>query len=241
MLSIEGRIEMAPDVSSLLSTPSNSMSAASPEQCCDDDAAPVFLQSKIDDDDGDGNPFDEDFPTINDEDDDIADHAWIRDIYGVYHLFFQTEDHGQGSYIEHYTSTTLRALDYVGVALRADPDGWDSHGLWAPYVVKSGGIYYMFYTGTDGPAGDPRTVQRIGLATSPDLMTWKRAPINDCPGTAGVGCVYECNESWTTWGGPPGRRSSTGSSSKKRSSTSWKSNPSGIKWWACCPMACRNG
>ena len=172
--------------------------------CCDDGASPVFLQSKIDDDDGDGNPYDENFPTINDEDDDIADHAWIRDGSGVYHLFFQTEDHGSGSYIEHYTSTDLQNLRCVGAALRPNPDGWDSHGLWAPHIIKSGKTYFMFYTGSDGPASDPQTKQRIGLATSTDLMTWTRSPANNCPGTSGDGCIYECNECWSTWSAPPG-------------------------------------
>jgi hypothetical protein len=172
--------------------------------CCDENAAPVFLQSKIDDDDGDGNPYDENFPTINDEDDDIADHAWIMDESGVYHLFFQNEDHGSGSLIEHYTSTDLLSLRYVGVALRPNPYGWDSHSLWAPHVIRIGGTYYLFYTGTDGPAGNPATRQRIGLATSTDLTTWTRSPINKCPGTPGDGCVYECDECWTTWGGEPG-------------------------------------
>jgi hypothetical protein len=172
--------------------------------CCDESAAPVFLQSKIDDDDGDGNPYDEDFPTINDEDDDIADHAWIRDERGIYHLFFQTEDHGSGSYIEHYTSTDLQSLRYAGVALRPNPDGWDSHSLWAPHIVKTGTTYFMFYTGTDGPGNDPRTKQRIGLATSSDLSLWTRCPINNCSGTQGDGCIYECNECWTAWAGEPG-------------------------------------
>jgi hypothetical protein len=172
--------------------------------CCDEGAAPVFLQSKFDDDDGDGNPYDENFPTINDEDDDIADHAWIRDGSGVYHLFFHTEGHGSGSYIEHYTSTDLQSLRYVGVALRPNMNGWDSHGLWAPHIVKRGETYFLFYTGIDGPAGNPATRQRIGLATSTDLMTWTRSPDNDCPGTSGDGCIYECNECWTAWGGPSG-------------------------------------
>jgi sucrose-6-phosphate hydrolase SacC (GH32 family) len=172
--------------------------------CCDSTAAPIFLQSKLDDDDGDGNPYDEDFPTIDDEDDDIADHAWIQGRDGIYHLFFQTEDRGSGSHIEHYTSTDLRSLDYVGTALRANPAGWDSYSLWAPDVVESGNTYYMFYTGTDGPAGDPDTQQRIGVATSSDLMTWTRVPVNNCPGTTDDGCIYECNESWTTWGDAKG-------------------------------------
>ena len=172
--------------------------------CCDESASPIFLKSKTDDDDGDGNPLDEDFPTINDEDDDIADHAWIKDDYGVYHLFFHTEDHGSGNYIEHYTSPDLQNLDYAGPALYQNPNGWDSHGLWAPHIIRNGSTYFMFYTGVDGPGNDPSTKQRIGLATSTDLMSWTRYPTNNCPGTSGDGCIYECNECWTSWGEPPG-------------------------------------
>jgi len=172
--------------------------------CCGDSAAPTYLQSKIDDDDGDGNPYDEDFPAVNDEDDDIADHTWIRDDGGVYHLFFHTEDHGSGSLIEHYLSSDLQNLEYVGPALGGNPGCWDSYSTWAPHVVRSGGTFFMFYTGTDGPAGDPQTKQRLGLATSTDLLTWTRCPVNRCPGASGDGCIYECDECWTAWGGPSG-------------------------------------
>lgn len=170
--------------------------------CCAAAAPPVFLHSKIDDDDGDGNPRDEDHPRIDDEDDDIADHAWIRARDGRYHLFFQNEDHGSGTRIEHYVSEDLRTLEYVGVALQPNPEGWDSYALWAPHVVESDGTYFMFYTGTTGR--DAGAVQRIGLATSSDLATWTRAALSRCPGAPGDGCVYACDESWTTWGGPTG-------------------------------------
>lgn len=169
--------------------------------CCAD-ADPILLRSKTDDDDGDGKILDEDFPTINDEDDDIADHAWVRDDAGVYHLFFQNEGQGVPSDIEHYVTTDLRSLDYVGIALRAEANTWDADGVWAPHVVRSGDTYFMFYTGVEGSGANAR--QRIGLATSDDLMTWTRAPVNRCPNTTGDGCVYECRESWTTWNGPPG-------------------------------------
>ena len=162
-------------------------------------AATVFLASKLDDDDGDGNPRDEDFPRIDDEDDDIADHAWIDDDTGLHHLFFQSEDRGSGTRIEHYVSTDLRSLTYVGPALFNNPDGWDSRGLWAPHVIRHGDTYFMFYTGTDGVGNNPNTKQRLGLATSSDLVTWTRYRGNHCPGTTGDGCVYECRESWTTW------------------------------------------
>ena len=170
---------------------------------CDPDAPPHFLRSKIDDDDGDGKILDELFPSIDDEDDDIADHTWIRDAYGVYHLFFHTEDRGGTNVIEHYVSTDLRRLRHVGTALRPDPAGWDSHLLWAPHVVREGSLYLMFYTGVDGPAGDPATAQRIGLAVSTDLVSWRRYPVNRCPGTAGDGCLYECDECWTAWSDGP--------------------------------------
>jgi hypothetical protein len=163
-------------------------------------SAPIFLHSKLDDDDGDGNPRDERYPIVNDEDDDIADHAWIRDRAGRYHLFFHTEGHAGGSDIEHYVSSDLRHLEYVGVALRRNPDGWDAAALWAPHVIESGGTYWMFYTGATAAVG-PAAEQRIGVATSTDLVTWTRVPENRCAGTRGDGCVYECNEPWTAWGG----------------------------------------
>ncbi|PWB38481.1 MAG: hypothetical protein C3F02_03955 [Parcubacteria group bacterium] len=155
-------------------------------QACNPNSLPTFLESKVD----------------PDSDDDIADHAWIQDDSGLYHLFFQNEDQGYGDYIEHYTATDLQSLTYVGPALMQNPAGWDSYGLWAPYVIKNpaGSLYYMFYSGVTAGGSDPDAEQRIGVATSPDLTTWTKYPLNNCLGTAGDGCVYDCNESWTRWG-----------------------------------------
>lgn len=150
---------------------------------CNPSAQPVFLESKTD----------------PDTDDDIADHAWVRDDAGVYHLYFQTEDQGAGDVIEHYTSADLKNLTYVGTALTQTTDGWDRYGLWAPHVIRSGGLYYMFYTGTTGPGGQAYAKQRIGVATSTDLTNWTKLPVNNCSGTTGDGCIYECNEAWTSW------------------------------------------
>jgi len=163
-------------------------------------SGPVFLKSKLDDDDGDGNPSDEAFPSINDEDDDIADHAWIQDDAGVFHLFFQNEGHGSGNDIEHYVSADLQSLTYVGVALRANTGAWDSGGLWAPTIVRNGDTFWMFYTGTNGAGANLQ--QRIGLAVSNDLFNWHRFPVNRCSDAVGDGCVYDCTEGWTTWSTP---------------------------------------
>ena len=164
---------------------------------CDADAVPVLLASKADDDDGDGRTLDEDFPTIDDEDDDIADHAWIRDGAGLYHLFFHNEGRGAPWFIEHYVTDDLETLHYAGRALEAQAGAWDAGGAWSPYVIQAGGTYYMFYTGIESI--EPGAKQRIGLAISSDLRQWTRAHVNRCPGTSGDGCIYECDQTWTTW------------------------------------------
>jgi len=165
---------------------------------CDPDAVPVLLASKLDDDDGDGRPLDEDFPRIDDEDDDIADHTWVRDRAGRYHLFFHNEGRGAPWFIEHYVTSDLEHMQYVGRALEAQPGAWDAGGAWAPHVLEIDGTYYMFYTGIESVL--PGAKQRIGLAVSDDLGRWTRVPVNRCPGTTGDGCIYECNETWTRWG-----------------------------------------
>jgi hypothetical protein len=164
---------------------------------CDVFAVPVLLASKTDDDDGDGRPLDEHFPDIDDEDDDIADHTWIRDRMGRYHLFFHNEGRGAPWFIEHYLTDDLEHLEYVGRALEDQPGAWDAGGAWSPHVIEVNGTYYMFYTGIDGIQAGAK--QRIGLAVSSDLRRWERVHVNHCPGTTGDGCIYECDESWTRW------------------------------------------
>ncbi len=165
---------------------------------CDSTASSPLLASKLDDDDGDGDPLDEDYPDINDEDDDIADHCWIEDRTGTFHLFFHTESRFQApSHIDHYTTRDFQSLSYVGTALDVAPGAWDADGVWAPHIIEHDGTYYMFYTGVRGNGVEQ--VQRTGIATSTDLTNWTRYPINRCGGTTGDGCVYECNEPWTTF------------------------------------------
>lgn len=134
---------------------------------------------------------------------DIADHTWMRDDSGLYHLYLQNQDTGSGDFIQHYTTPSLgQPLTYVGPALQQTAGGWDRYGMWAPHVIKNptDGLYYMFYAGTTASGSNADAQQRIGVATSSDLTTWTKIPINTCSGTSGDGCVYECAESWTVWG-----------------------------------------
>lgn len=168
-----------------------------PRFTCGPDAVSPLLASKLDDDDGDGNPLDERYPALNDEDDDIADHCWIEDRSGTFHLFFHTESRMAPSHIDHYTTRDFQSLSYVGTALDVMPGAWDADGVWAPHIIEHDGTYYMFYTGVHGLGVSQ--VQRTGVATSTDLNHWTRLPINRCAETTGDGCVYECNEPWTTF------------------------------------------
>jgi len=56
-------------------------------------------------------------------------------------------------------------LDTAAIAVR--PNRFDSQHVWAPTIVRKGVTYYMFYTGVDA-----LNRQRIGIATSTDLVHW---------------------------------------------------------------------
>jgi len=51
-----------------------------------------------------------------------------------------------------------------------DPAGWDRGHVFAPYVIKHSGQFWMFYTGCS-----VENTQRIGVAVSKDLFKWSRA------------------------------------------------------------------
>jgi len=52
--------------------------------------------------------------------------------------------------------------------LSGDPDAWDSSGEHAPFVMKDGDQYKMWYEGSDG------NVRQLGYATSDDGITWTK-------------------------------------------------------------------
>ena len=56
------------------------------------------------------------------------------------------------------------------------PGAWNHFHVWAPTIVKQDSTYWMIYTGV---SEDPVTrvrKQRMGAATSTDLLTWRPAP-----------------------------------------------------------------
>lgn len=89
----------------------------------------------------------------------------------------------------HAVSYDLYTWTHLDSVLPVRPGAWDNHRVWAPHVVESEGVYYMFYTGvTQGPGYS--FFQRTGLATSIDLMSWNRYdnPIFSCEQAPWVYC-----------------------------------------------------
>lgn len=76
--------------------------------------------------------------------------------------------------VGHATSTDLTTWTVVADAIIvSDPGAFDDGTTWTGSVVRDDdGLWWMFYTGTMLAEG--RLVQRIGAATSVDLVTWTK-------------------------------------------------------------------
>ncbi len=114
---------------------------------------------------------------------------------GLFHLFYirhrpdvpidETEiDFGHAVWAP---STGWRQLPPV---LRVRPGHWDDLHVWAPSLIydDAEATWYLFYTGVTRVPFAYEWYQRIGVATSPDLMTWTRydAPVFEGNMAAGV-------------------------------------------------------
>jgi len=110
---------------------------------------------------------------------------WVVSHEGRYHLFHLQAPrdlpdpelrHGLAS-VGHAVSTDLIHWKNLGTALGPGPAGeWDDRAIWTGSVVEKDGLFYMFYTGTCRAEGGK--IQRIGFATSRDLVNWEKYPGN---------------------------------------------------------------
>ena len=70
----------------------------------------------------------------------------------------------------HAISTDMRNWTPLEAVVPAGLAGtWDACGIWAPDIIEVDGVYYLYYTGTD-----TNNNQKIGLATSSDLLAWSK-------------------------------------------------------------------
>jgi beta-fructofuranosidase len=114
------------------------------------------------------------------------DDRWIWDFWlardgADHHLFFLQAPRALGDpdlrhwhvSIGHAVSTDLRRWRLLPDALAPGPPGaWDDYTTWTGSVLRHDGRWWMFYTGTS--RCEDGKVQRVGLATSEDLVSWRR-------------------------------------------------------------------
>jgi beta-fructofuranosidase len=88
--------------------------------------------------------------------------------------------------IGHAVSTDLRTWEVLPDVLGPGPAGrFDDLATWTGSVIRAGGLWHLFHTGI--ARATVERVQRIGVATSTDLIQWARE---------GAGPVIEPDPRW---------------------------------------------
>lgn len=114
----------------------------------------------------------------------ILDDHWTWDFWTVkegdtYHLFFLKAPKSLGdpdlrhhnARVGHAISADLRNWFQLEDALAPGASGqWDDLATWTGSVIRAEGRWHMFYTGVN--RAEDGLIQRIGRATSEDLLTW---------------------------------------------------------------------
>jgi beta-fructofuranosidase len=107
---------------------------------------------------------------------------WLADDGETFHLYMLKASRALGDpdrrhwhqVIGHAVSSDLTHWTEVADALAvSDAPAFDDHSTWTGSVVRADdGVWRMFYTGTS--RREQGLKQRIGVATSSDLMTWTK-------------------------------------------------------------------
>ena len=110
---------------------------------------------------------------------------WLAQNGSSYHIFYlQAPKALRDPALRHKNATIGHAVsgDLTSWTVLADALGpgaagaWDDLATWTGSVVQHHGMWYMLYTGVSSVDGG--VVQQIGLATSPDLVTWTKHAAN---------------------------------------------------------------
>ena len=110
---------------------------------------------------------------------------WLAQDGPDYHLFYLQASRSLGQEglrhrnvsIGHPVSGDLHQWRLLPDALHPSPSlAWDDFSTWTGSIIRHNGLWYMLYTGAS--QAEEGLVQRIGLATSPDLLQWEKHPAN---------------------------------------------------------------
>jgi beta-fructofuranosidase len=110
---------------------------------------------------------------------------WLAQDGPDYHLFYLQAPRSLGDpelrhwhvSVGHAVSQDLRTWQILPDALQpGSPGNWDDYTTWTGSVLRHEALWYLFYTGTN--RAEEGLIQRIGLATSTDLIHWDRYPEN---------------------------------------------------------------
>lgn len=106
---------------------------------------------------------------------------WLARDGSDYHLFFLQAPRSLGdpelrhwnASIGHAVSSDLERWEVLPDVLGPGREGsWDDYTTWTGSVVEHAGRWCLLYTGTS--RAEDGLIQRIGLATSEDLVAWER-------------------------------------------------------------------
>ncbi|MBU0907533.1 MAG: glycoside hydrolase family 68 protein [Nanoarchaeota archaeon] len=109
---------------------------------------------------------------------------WLVKHKNYYHAFYlqsprncpYKKRHDNKVSIGHAVSSDLINWKTLPTALTPGKKGeWDDFTLWTGAILKKDKKVYMFYTGRNSKS---KHIQKIGLATSTDLINWKKHPNN---------------------------------------------------------------
>ncbi|WP_373355195.1 levansucrase [Pseudoroseicyclus sp. CXY001] len=114
---------------------------------------------------------------------------WFADDGETYHMFYLHAPRALGNphlrhrhaRIGHATSADLTSWEDHGRIFDAGgPGAFDATCTWTGSVVRDGGLWHLFYTGTTFAEPDElsnnENVETIGHALSEDLFTWAKRP-----------------------------------------------------------------
>lgn len=105
---------------------------------------------------------------------------------GVYHAYPNPGYEEGPAFIGLCFSRDLRAWEVGGpILLPADGAAWECGGLYKAWLLEENGVYYLFYNAKNHTTGAWR--EQTGLATSTDLLTWRRSPANPLLRNGGPG------------------------------------------------------